>query len=102
MTTPQPLHKRMASRVRSSAASPVKDIARYNEVRDAFEEFASHAGFDGVKAWNNFAPFPYPLPARGMPLISDAKRAELLEWADLIEDNENLEAAGVVVGAATC
>ncbi len=101
MSTPQYLHKRMAFRIRSSAEAPIKDIAGYNEARDAFLEFASHAGFDGVPAWNRFAPFPFPLPPHGAPLIPESKRAQILEWADLVEDNEDPKAAGVVVGAAT-
>jgi len=88
--------------MRKSAGAPIKDIHGYNEARDAFEEFASHAGFDGVAAWNRFAPFPFPLPPNGAPLIPESKRAQILEWADLVDDNEDLEAAGVVVGAATC
>lgn len=97
MVTPQPLNQRLASRLRSSASAPITSLPAYETVRSAFLRFAFHADFDGAGAWERFAPLWAPLPAQGTLLISESKRNEVLYWADLIDDNEDLAASADVI-----
>lgn len=97
-----PLNERLAILLRNSASAPITSLPRYEAARSAFLRFAFHAEFDGAGAWERHAPLPIPLPIGGTLFISESKRNDILDWADLIEGSDNLKKTGTVVDMATC